>query len=382
MQVKTIQITVFQVDNDVFDAIGDISQFTSLVWPDKFAGYAFFEMWCPITDDNAEMLKKGNVLWTGGENAGIIEIVKSVVDENGEKTFNVKGRTLEKYLEDRILWGGYAYTSTLKSSTIMYNLVEACAISPTDSKRKIPYLECAEDTLVGNSISGYQKTGGSLYDALSSLASDSDIGFSILFDPNNKKLVFEVREGEDRTQNNAVGNDPVVFSTELEDILASTYYTNSEDEKTMALVQGEDSGSARVSVSTGVIDGVGFNRKELYIDARDLQSEVYDGSGASSSLTPAQYQATLITRGDEKLAEHVITETFEATIRQFGDVQYVYGEDYQKGDKVTIIDEQLGISVSARITSVEEDFDDEYELILTFGYAYPTLLEKVKRTTT
>lgn len=381
MQVKTIQITVFKIDNEVFDAIGDISQFTSLVWPDNFVGYAYFELWCPITDDNAEMLKKGNVLWTGGENAGVIEIIKSVVDESGEKTFNVKGRTLEKYLEDRILWGGYAYTSTLKSSTIMYNLVKACAIDPTDSKRKIPYLECAEDTFVGNSISGYQKTGGSLYDALSLLASDSDIGYSILFDPNNKKLIFEVRDGEDRTQNNARGNDPVIFSTEFEDILASTYYTNSEDEKTMALVQGEDSGSARVSVSVGVVNGVGFNRKELYVDARDLQSDVYDGSGEASSLTPEEYRATLVTRGDEKLAEHVTTETFEATIRQFGDVQYVYGEDYQKGDKVTIIDDQLGVSTSARITSVEEDFDEEYELILTFGYAYPTLLEKVKRTT-
>lgn len=382
MQVKTIQITVFQIDNETFDAIGDISQFTSLVWPDKFNGYAFFEMWCPITDDNAALLKKGNVLWTGGENAGIIEIVKSIIDENGEKSFNVKGRTLEKYLEDRVLWGGYAYTSTLKASTVMYNLVKACAINPTNTNRIIPYLECAADAQIGNTLNGYQKTGGSLYDALTALASDSDIGFSVLFDPNNRKLIFEVRAGVDRTQDNTSGNDPVVFSTELEDILASTYYTNNEDEKTMALVQGEDSETSRVSVTTGAVNGAGFNRKELYVDARDLQSEVYDESGTTSTLTPAQYQATLVTRGDEKLAEHVITETFEATIRQFGDVQYIYGTDYQKGDKVTIIDEQLGISVSARITSVEEDFDDEYELILTFGYAYPTLLEKMKRTTT
>ncbi len=382
MQLKTIQITVFQIDNETFEALGDVSQFTSLVWPDEFNGYACFELWAPITDDNAALLKKGNVLWTGGENAAVIEIVKSTIDEDGEKTFNVKGRTLEKYLEDRILWGGIVYTSTQYASTIMYNLVDACAINPTNSDRIIPYLECAEDTQIGNQLSGYQKTGGSLYDALTALASDSDIGFSVLFDPSNQKLIFEVKEGTDRTEDNEEGNDPVVFSTELEDILASTYYTNSEDEKNLALVQGENSGSSRTSVTTGETTATGFDRKELYVDARDLQSEVYDESGTATSLSTSEYEATLVTRGDEKLAECVVTETFEATIRQFGDVQYVYGTDYEKGDKVTIIDEQLGVSVSARITSIEEDFDDEYELILTFGYAYPTVLEKIKRATT
>lgn len=380
MQLKTIQITAFQIDNDTFDPIGDISQFTSLVWPDNFNGYAFFELWAPITDDNAALLKKGNVLWAGGDNAGVIEIVKSIIDENGEKSFNVKGRTLEKYLCDRVLWGGIVYTSTQYASTIMYNLVNTCAVNPSNSNRIIPYLECAVDTHVGNRISGYQKTGGSLYDALTALASDSDIGFSVLFDPSNRKLIFEVKEGVDRTEGNEDGNDPVVFSTELEDILASTYYTNDEDEKTMALVQGENSGSSRVSVITGETAGVGFERKELYVDARDLQSEVYDEDGTATSLSDSEYRATLVTRGDEKLAECTVTKTFEATIRQFGDVQYVYGVDYEKGDKVTIIDEQLHVTVSARITSVEEDFDDEYELILTFGYAYPTLLEKIKRT--
>ena len=67
---------------------------------------------------------------------------------------------------------------------------------------------------------------------------------------------------------------------------------------------------------------------------------------------------------------------------EIGNVKYEYGKDYFKGDKVTIIDEELNISVSARITQVEEDFDEEYVLVLTFGYSYPTTLQKVKRMTT
>lgn len=374
---KKIQITVFQITNTTFEPIGDLSQFTSIILPDAFNGYGNFELWAPIMDDNSELLKKGNILWAGGENAYIIEIVKSTVDDKGEKSYNIKGRSLERFLCDRIIWGGY--TKSGHASTIMYDIVDKNCINPTNSKRKLPWLVNAADLQLGNQISQYQKTGGEVYDALINLATDSDIGFSIIFDPRNKQLIFEVRAGTDRTIDNTSGNDPVVFSTDLEDILSSSYYSNNEDEKTMCFVQGEDSGSSRKSEAVGAVDGIGYNRRELYVDARDLQSEVYNEDSTTTSLTDAQYRATLIQRGKEKLAEHVTTETFDAQIRQFGDVQYEFGVDYVKGDKVTVIDKQLMIQVSARITSVEEDFSDEYALILTFGYSYPTILSKVKR---
>lgn len=372
---KKVQITVFKVDNYTFEALGDISQYTSLIWPDSFNGYAQFELWAPITQDNANLLKRNNIIWCGGENAAIIEIVKATTDNNGEKVYDIKGRTLEKFLEDRMVWG--MYTKTGKASTVMYDLVNVCAINPTNPRRKIPFLVCAEDKQFGNKID-YQKTGGSLYMALYQLAAESDIGFSVLFDPKNSRLVFEVRKGADRTQGNSEGNDPVVFSTELEDILSSEYYANEQDKKNIAYVQGEDTGAARKSVVVGQDELIGFDRRELYVDARDLQSEVYNEDGTSTTLTPAEYNAMLIQRGSEKLAECEVIETFEAQIRQFGNVQYEFGEDYVKGDKVTVIDEQLGIIVSARITKVEEQYDEEYNLVLTFGYSYPTLLQKVR----
>lgn len=376
---KSIQIIVFKVDNKVFEQIGDISQYTTLIWPDAFNGCANFELWAPISDDNSELLKHGNVIWTGGENAAVIEIIKATTDEKGEKAFDIKGRTLEKYLSDRIVLG--TYTGSGFTSTIMYELVDKNCINPSDIKRKIPWLvNSVDNNEIGKNISQYQKTGGEIYDALVSLATDADIGFSVIFDPRNKKLIFEVRSGVDRTYNNPKGNDPVVFSTELEDILSSSYYSNIQDVKTMAMVQGEDSGENRKTIYVGEVDGEGFNRKELYVDARDLQSEVQSENGNVMKLTESQYTSTLTQRGDEKLAEHIAIETFEAQIRQFGDVQYEYGKDYVKGDMVTVIDQQIGVQVSARITEVEEDFDEEeYVLVLTFGYSYPTVLTKVKR---
>lgn len=373
---KQIQILVFEVNDTTFDSIGEVNQYESLIWPDKFNGYASFELWAPITEENSEYFKKGNILWCGGDNAAVIEIVKSEIDENGTKTYNVKGRTLEMLLTTRIIWGTYNAVNK-DTSTAMYEIVNQNCVNPSNANRKIPYLKLAEDLKFGGKIT-YQKTGGEVYDSLSTIASTYDLGFSVLFRPKTKELIFEVLEGVDRTVEQSV-NDPVEFSTELEDLLSSSYYTNDQDIKNVAFVQGEGSGSSRKSVTSGEANSKGFGRRELYVDARDLQSASVDENGEEQNLSPTEYTQVLTQRGNDKLSECKTTETFEAQIRVFGDVQYEFGKDYQKGDKVTVRDRQLNVVVSARITEVEEDFDDEYALALTFGYSYPTIMQKVKQ---
>lgn len=373
---KQIQILVFEVNDTTFDSIGEVNQYESLIWPDKFNGFSTFELWAPITDENSQYFKKGNILWCGGDNAAVVEIVKSEIDENGTKTYNVKGRTLEMLLTTRIIWGTYNAVNK-DASTAMYEIVNQNCVNPSNANRKIPYLKLAEDLKFGGKIT-YQKTGGEVYDSLSTIASTYDLGFSVLFKPKTKELIFEVVEGVDRTVEQST-NDPVEFSTELEDLLSSSYYTNDQDVKNVAFVQGEGSGSSRKSVISGEADSKGFGRRELYVDARDLQLTSVDENGEEQSLSPAEYTQVLTQRGDDKLSKCKTTETFEAQIRVFGDVQYEFGVDYKKGDKVTVRDNRLNVVVSARITEVQEEFDDEYALVLTFGYSYPTIMQKVKQ---
>ena len=378
-QNKQIQILVFKLTNDSFEKVGEVNKFDSLIWPDKFNGYSQFELWAPITEENSEYLVEGNILWCGGDNAAIIEIVKSDNADDGSKTYNVKGRTLEMLLTTRVLWGTYN-AKNIRRSTIMYELVNRSCVNPTNPKRKIPFLELAEDEEVGRLVSSYQKTGGEIYDVLTSVALEDNLGFAVIFDPRNLKLIFKVIQGVDRSANQK-DVDPVVFDTDFEDIISSSYYKNSQDKKTVALVMGEDPGSNRKSAISGNNESAGFNRRELYVDARDIQSSTVDEDGVETSLTPEEYEAALMQRGDEKISECEITETFDAQVRVFGDTQYIFGVDYFKGDKVTVRDRELNVTVSAQITAVEEDYDDEYALILTFGYSYPTLIQKIKRQT-
>lgn len=370
---KEIEIVVFDLS---LTPIGEVNEFTSLTWPDAYSGYGSFELWAPITEENATLLKQDNILWAGGTNAALIENVKSELGDNGEQTFNVKGRTLEMFMTTRVI--KETYVKTDYPSNIAVDLMNQNCINPIDVKRKIPNLYVGS---VGNygTVITYQKTGKEVYEAIKDLLATDEIGFSIDFDVKNKKLFFNIINGVDRTINQNVV-DPVVFSTDLEDILESSYYTNKADLKTTAYVAGEGEGANRAVVLSGLTEASGYNRRELYVDARDLQKSSYNSDdGQTTTLTDEQYQETLKQRGIEKLSDVQAAENFEATIRVFGDVQYVFGVDYNKGDLITVQDKILKVQISARITQVQEEFNgDEYSLVLTFGYTAPTILDKVK----
>lgn len=374
MLLRDVEVHVFKLDNDTFEAIGQVNEFTSLIWPDKFNGYATFELNAPVNEENNALIKEGNIVWCGGDNAAIIELIWSDMNEDGQKVYKAKGRTLEMFLTTRIIWGTYICTNK-PSSTAMYEIVNAQCVNPSIQSRKIPFLECAPDDVFGKNVS-LQKTGGEVYDAIQNIATDAELGFSVLFKPTERKLVFKVFQGADRT---ASSSSMVVFSTDLDDILSSSYYMNNQDVKNVAYIAGEDSGSDRVQTFTGDLASSGFLRREIYVDARDLQSEVINEDGTMTTISTEDYNEMLVVRGNEKLSECIIFESFEAKMRVIGDIRYTYGVDYFKGDKVIVRDTDLGVQVFATVSEVTKSFDDRYSLDITFGFSYPTLFQKIKR---
>lgn len=372
--LESPKLWVFIVDDTQFTPIGYLDQYTSLTWPDKYNGYDSFELYAPITDLNTELLQKNNIIWNMGRNACIIEIVESEFGEDGERNYLVKGRTLEALLESRIIWNTYSCTNKY-ISTAMYDIVSQNCVNPTMAVRKIPYLYCATDTFVGKKIE-YQESSSTVYEALVDLSQEEEIGFTIDFLPDDKKLLFRVYQGTDYS--NLSQPNYILLSTNMEDILSSDYYLNVQPEKTMALVAGEGEGTERKKIQVGEVNSAGFARKELYVDARDLQSTVYSDDGTEEELTEAEYLSRLTTRGLNKLAQCIITQTFEAQIRSTGG-QYVFGVDYKVGDKILMEDRVLGIRVAGRITNAVYTYSKTNRLTLTFGYSQPSLIDRIKQ---
>jgi hypothetical protein len=167
---------------------------------------------------------------------------------------------------------------------------------------------------------------------------------------------------------------PVTLASSLDDILSSSYYSSMENWKNFAYIAGEGTGSDRRYATLETVDQVSsYQRRELFVDARDVQSE--DGE---TIIPPAEYTGMLVQRGSEKLTRFKRVQEFEATIRN-NPRSYVYGVDFFLGDTVTVIDEDLGVTVDAVVTKVTSSkTQGKEETEISFGYGVPTIYKRMR----
>ena len=246
------------------ELIGILDSFQSLMFQEQAFAAGSFTVACPITKQVRSLLAKENIIWFQDGTAGIIEYIFERQDQAGPY-ITAKGRLLAGILDRRILWGRYDMSGTPQS--IMCRLVDSCAVTPADPERGIPGLSIEPPVTVGPDNIRKQKTGGSLLETLIELGEAYNVAFGVRFDPAGPGMVFWTRPGLDRTMSQSE-NDPVFFSTELDDVLQSEYTYDSSDFRNVTLVAGEGEGDDRVMVtvngetpeSGGDLARVGFAR--------------------------------------------------------------------------------------------------------------------------
>ena len=119
----------------------------------------------------------------------------------------------------------------------------------------------------------------------------------------------------------------------------------------------------------------GLSRREIFIDARDLQSD----ADPDNPLSPEEYAALLASRGRQKLAENQLVRSFSSDVRTYNPT-YAYGDDFLLGDTITVADERLGIMVNAVVNGVVNSVGRDGESrTLEFGYGQPTAYDILKR---
>ena len=366
------------VDQDELHHIDNITRYSSLAWDRKFTDVGTFEFWCELDKKNVELIKKERIVWFKGEKeAGIILSFQEETQEDGSKKLDVKGKMISQYLTRRIVWGTYTCSSKKNISQIMKELVSENMIE-TMQERKIEKFVIQTDTEEFGEKIQYQQTGKEVLSALQELsdACNNSIGFRISLDLENEQMIFNVIQGKDRSLGNADGNEPVVLSTNMSDILESKYSTSCADEKTTALVAGAGEDVDRIKVISGDSKISGIYRKEMYVDARDLQKKNAD----NTEIDAETYNSMLDMRGMSKLGEHVVEESFDVTVRTVGNVNYEFEKDYFIGDIITVEDSILGIRANVRILNVNESWDNSgYVLKMTYGYTQLSIMNKIKR---
>lgn len=344
-------------------------------------GSGSFEVDLPLTEETKEIFTSGQYILFEKDVLGIITGIDS------ESELKLTGFLSNWFLSYRCI-----RVTTDKSGTVTNvcrALVNENFISPSDSTRKISKIRLSSESEYNPSspVISTQYTGNSVEENLKSTLEPYEMGYSLtpvlgaVYDTSGELISnissfdFRVIKGLDRTIENTEGNTKVVFSFDLRNLLSGEYIKSINDYKNVAYVAGAGEGKDRVVYETGSTSSSGFDRVELYVDARDLTDQ--DSKG--NSLTDAQYKMLLKERGAQKLAEAIKSETFSATIdTQMS--QYDYGTDFKLGDKINVYDNRIGVLVAATITSVTLTSMGTTNLLdIEFGYQKLTSIQKLKR---
>lgn len=93
-----------------------------------------------------------------------------------------------------------------------------------------------------------QKTGGSLQETLEEIGEANQVAYGVRLNAQIPQMEFWTRQGVDRTVSQSE-NEPVFYSTELDDVLSSEYFYDSSSYRNIALVAGEGEGADRMLVT-------------------------------------------------------------------------------------------------------------------------------------
>jgi len=360
-----MELYVFDKD---LNHLGLVEGFFSLRWVRRYSKCGEFELHCGLTPSTFNLLQRGNIIWKNDDaEAGYIEYRNITVNAQKEEVLVVSGKFMTGYLGRRIVWGTERMYGTAEE--VMRTLVNNHAINPSDADRVIPLLELG-------GLKGYnqeikkQTSYSNLLETIENTALASGLGFRIIPDLTDKKLIFDIYEGLDRTAGQ-VENAPAIFAKEFENVLEQEYTDSLNNYRNVALVGGVGEGPERKLVTVG--SGEGLERFEIFVDRRDLSNEDENGD----PISDAEYLPLLEQVGQEVLAENTEIQTFDSKINLRSNL--VYKQDFDLGDIVTCTSKKWGVTVDTRITEIEEIYEHGFDVNVTFGNSIPTLIDKIKQ---
>lgn len=322
-----MELTIYD-PNFIEVAIVDV--FSSLIWTKRYNSYGDFQIEIPMEDVFPEWVKCDNYV-TNSEDLEdgyymIIDTIETKDDEDHGKTIVISGKSLEYILHRRVVWEQVSY-SNKKTFAIIQDLLNKSFIAPSLSIRKMSnfILELPDDTSELSTVSA-EYTGDNIYDAVVGLINEDDYGISIRYQETSGNFICKIYSGNDRTELYNQIKGPVIFSTDMDNLISSNYLESTEDYANVILAMGQGTGANRTRYILGEISGL--NRREYYKDARDVSTS-----------------ASLQQRAKEALKEHDVKQLLDGEI--ISD-PFVYGEDYFVGDIVEVRN-SFGIERKARI---------------------------------
>lgn len=356
---------VLYVLDQNFDKKDTIDEYISIIWTDRYAEAGDFELCLSASSENLNKFSLNDYLYReDSEHVMIVETIKIDTNSESGNIIVISGRSLESILDRRVAWPQITLDGYLESqieALFNYNILFPDPSMYDSRSNYKQYYDLFHDTrCIPNFIYEYsndgninelkitaQYTGDNLYDIIKAICEDCGIGFKIIL--RDKQFVFSFYNGIDRSYNQNI-NSYIEFMPSLDNVITTSYKDTIEIYRNVCFVAGEDSGDKRRWIAQNDKNYIGLSRRELYVDARDLQSEKEDGTQMSDD----EYTQLLVNRADTDLSDYVESKTFEGEVED--SVMYRYGEHYYIGDIIQI-ENEYGVKARSRIT--EYTFNDE-----------------------
>lgn len=344
--------------------VGAVPLYSSLIWTPRYESIGYAEL--HATPDYFPLMQSGSYIYRSDrESIALIENLQYAQTDAGQKSCYAKGSFAEALLKDRVISKTMNLTGNIEE--VFRALVDEFAISCDDP---IPNLYLGELNGISGTLNT-QVTGGNLSETLFDLGNAAGISHRIRYNYLENKLFFEVWEGKDRTDAQEV-NSWAIFSNSFCNVRSVEYEKNTASYKNYAYVAGEGEGAERTIITVDSRASTDEARREIWVDARDLQKEDSEGK----VITDEEYLELLTERGLEKLAEYPVVETVNSDID--AQANLVYREDFDVGDVCTYINTEIGVETEKRITEIIEVYEGGAEKIsVTFGSQDITTIQQL-----
>lgn len=347
--------TIFYLLDANLDILAAIDLYQSAIFTRRYQEAGDFELYIPASQEMFDLLQATSFVARADDTTccGILE--KLTIEQSAENGdfLIASGPDLSALLDRRIVWRQTTYSGGAEK--IIRNLVQQAFIEPEVADRTVANFALAPEIGITQKLR-LQYSGEYVGESIAAICKTIKCGYRVNLDLENKQFVFELYQGTDRSYNQSE-NPFVVFSSNFENLLASTYSNDKATEKNVAQVAGEGQGNERMKVSVGTATGVG--RRETFVNAQ--QSSTNGGE-----LDSATYQGVLMESGTQQLAEMIATEEIDGEI--IPNYNFTLGEDFFLGDIVEVVND-YGQQMAPRVTEVIENWaTDGYTCIPTFAY--------------
>ncbi|HBE9404965.1 TPA: siphovirus ReqiPepy6 Gp37-like family protein [Clostridioides difficile] len=349
--------------------LGMIDKFESFIWNRKACDVGEFELHCYVDKDIVSLIEKDNIIVKSNDLTECAYIENKYFDEDneGKETLKVTGSFVSNYIDRRIIWNTEVINDTIEKT--IRKLIDNNCIT-TDEQRVIPFLILGKLRGYLEEVN-YQVSYKNLKEEIVKLIKDKDLNFRIITDLKNKVHEFDIYKGVNRTASQNT-NPNCIFCKEFENVHEQSYTYASDNYRNLAKIGGEGEGDTRVFTIIG--ESAGLDRREIFIDAKDIKSK----DNNDIELSGEAYIEFIKQRGFEKLSEYNEVRNFESKVNVTNS-NLSYKKDFDLGDIVTCINEKWGVVIDVKIIEIEEVYEkDGFEINIKFGEKIPTLIDKIK----